>query len=438
MASRVMSSGLNSAIGRPLVRYVSTNGKHRVVVLGTGWSSFSFTKHVDTSLFDVTVISPRNHFLFTPLLASTAVGTLEFRSIVEPIRDITGKKDMTYHWASADKIDPENKHVYCSGEHPLRDVPFQLPYDTLVIGLGVIPGTFGVPGVLENAVFLKELPNARKIRQRIIACFETARDPSVSDDTRRRLLSFVVVGGGPTGVEFCAELGDFMHADVPRYYPHLDRSMIKITLLEAGTKLLTAFDRRIVSSAMANFEKMGIEVRVGARVEEVGQTEISLAGGEKIPFGLCVWSAGISPRPVVETLDLPKDKSQRLITDHFLQCKGHKDIFVIGDCGTIEGLPLPATAQVARQQGLYLANALGKQLQGKPVDTWEYHHLGLMAYTGRYKALFDSRFFKDSGFVSWLAWRSAYFARLGSIKNMMQVPLDWTKTFLWGRDITMF
>jgi NADH:ubiquinone reductase (non-electrogenic) len=185
---------------------MNSNGKPKLVVLGTGFAALSLIRHLRTDAYDVVVVSPRNHFLFTPLLPSTTVGTVEFRSIIEPIRQALDPKAVTFYQARCTAIDPATKLITCEGVHDRET--FLLGYDSLVIAVGAVSKTFGVPGVEQFAFRLKELSDARAIRQRIIQCFERASTPMQTEEERRRLLHFVIVWGGPTGVEFAAELHD--------------------------------------------------------------------------------------------------------------------------------------------------------------------------------------------------------------------------------------
>ncbi len=187
--------------------------KPKVLVLGTGWASFRFVKDVNKRYWDVCVVSPRNHFIFTPLLASTTVGTLEFRTIVEPIR----LECQNFIQATCKEIDSKNsKIICCDNWHP---DPIEIPYDYLVIGVGSQPATFNIPGVKEHAHFLREINDARNIRKRILDCFEKATSPHCTPEEKERLLSFVIVGGGPTCIEFSAEFYDFLKEDFSRWFP---------------------------------------------------------------------------------------------------------------------------------------------------------------------------------------------------------------------------
>ena len=219
----------------------------RVVILGTGWGGNKLARGLDKEKFDVRLISPANHFLFTPFLPSTAVGTLEFRCIQEPVRTIKGLSE--YYQAKARAVDTEKKVVTC--EEIFKGEQFEVPYDYLVVGVGCKTNTFNTPGVSERegteVFFLKHLYHARMIRNRILECFERASSPTLSDNERKRLLSFVVVGGGPTSCEFTSELSDFLKHDVSRWFPDL-LHQVTLTVVEAGPSILGSFDKGIESN----------------------------------------------------------------------------------------------------------------------------------------------------------------------------------------------
>ena len=273
--------------------YTQATGRQRLVILGTGWGSYSVLKHINKKLFDVIVISPRNHFLFTPLLCSTTVGTLEFRSIIEPIRNTGFRDEHHFQLAEAVKLLPDEHTVLCRSS--LNNDEYPLKYDKLVIGVGAVSNTFGVPGVHENAFFLKEIADARKIRNQILKNFELAMQPGVSEEEKKRLLHFVIVGGGPTGVEFGAELYDFVKQDVTRLYVH-EKSKVSVTLIEAR-QILPSFDEKLRNFAEKKMRQREQFELVQSSVTEVHSDHIKLQDGTVMPCSLVVWSTGLAPRP---------------------------------------------------------------------------------------------------------------------------------------------
>lgn len=406
----------------------------KIVVLGAGFAAFSLLKEIDVQRYAVTVVSPRNHFLFTPLLPSTTVGTIEFRSIIEPIR--TARKNIRFYLAECVGADPARNAIYCRGA--FGNTPFELEYDILVIGVGAVSNTFNVPGVEENCLFLKELSDARAIRQKIVENFERACKPGRPIDEIKHLLHFVIVGGGPTGVEFAAEAHDFITEDLGRWFPDL-MEHVRLSLLEAQPAILTQFDAKLSDYALKIFRRQRINVRTNSLVSEVNEDAVILKNGEEIPYGLVVWSTGNGPTPMVRSLDVPKDRFSRLMTDDTFKVLNTSNVYAIGDCAAIETMELPPTAQVAQQEGAHLARNLNRMVRdNREMRPFQYKHRGMMAYVGSKQALADLGNVKGKGFTTWLFWRSAYLTKLVSFKNKMLVVEDWLRTWIFGRDISRF
>lgn len=407
--------------------------KPSIVILGSGFASFSTLKGIDTDLYDVTVVSPRNHFIFTPLLPSTTVGTIEFRSIIEPIR--SAKEHITFYHSHCTGIDTKKNVLRC--KNSLDGLEFSLSFDILIIGVGAVSNTFGIEGVDSYGLFLKELSDARAIRQRIIENFERASTPNLHFEERKRLLHFVVVGGGPTGVEFAAELHDFITEDLVDSYSSSVPD-VNITLFEAGSALLNTFDAVLSEYTVRTFQRQKISVRLQSQVAKVEEREILLTDGSRVPYGLLVWSTGNTQTPFIKSLPFEKDPGSRLITDEYFHLKGFTNIYALGDCATIEGKFLPATSQVAQQEGYYLAKSLNALARQRTVRPFVYHHKGMLAYIGSNRALADLPQVKGRGFSTWIFWRSAYLTKLVSWKNKVLVVFDWIKTFVFGRDSSRF
>lgn len=435
--------------------------KPRVVVLGTGWAGCRFLKGLDTKLYDIVCVSPRNHMVFTPLLASTCVGTLEFRSVAEPVSRIQSalarSPDSYFFLASCTGIDTDKHEVYCesvpgTGQPPHAPHRFRVAYDKLVVAAGADPLTFNVRGVKENAMFLREVNHAQEIRRKLLLNLMLSESPGISEDEKKRLLHCVVVGGGPTGVEFSGELSDFIMKDVRERYSHV-KDYIRVTLIEAN-EILSSFDISLRQYATNHLTKSGVRLVRGV-VKEVLPEEILLNDGTSVPYGLLVWSTGVGPSQFVKSLPFPQSPGGRIGVDQWLRVPSAEDVFALGDCaGFLEqtGQPvLPALAQVAEREGKYLANLfnqIGKMNAGKAYcakevslgDPFVYKHLGSMASVGRYKALVDLRQNKDSkgismaGFISWFIWRSAYLTRVVSWRNRFYVAVNWATTLVFGRD----
>ncbi len=409
--------------------------KKKIVVLGSGFGAISFAKAVDLRLYAVTIVSPRNHFLFTPLLPSTTVGTVEFRSIIEPVR--TARHGVDYIQASCTSINPDNRTISCASVEGAAE--FELQYDTLIVAVGARNNTFGIPGVEDHAHFLRELADARAIREHIVASLEQADVPGLDVKERERLLTFVVVGGGPTGVEFAAELHDLLDDDLKRSYPHLVGET-RIHLFEAGDSLLTSFDEDLRSYTFDHFKRSNIGVHLGTRVKEVTADGLVLENDNVIAANTIVWSTGNAPLTLIAGLPFATDSLGRLVVDEFLRIPERADIVALGDCAAISGSRIPQTAQAAMQEGKYVAKRLNREGRGKMAKPFAFKNLGMLAYVGEGRALADIPRVRFSwkGFLTFVFWRSAYLTRLVSIKNKVLVFFDWCKTFVFGRDLSRF
>ncbi|KAL1926060.1 hypothetical protein VTP01DRAFT_6097 [Rhizomucor pusillus] len=422
----------------------------RVVILGSGWAGFKLMRHLNKSEYNVTVVSPRNHFLFTPLLAGTSVGSLEPRCITEPVRGYSVNLD--YHQAWCDNIDFKNQKITCTSTlDDNKGATFELDYDKLVIAVGAYSNTFNTPGVKEHGYFLKEISDARKIRARILECFEYAAQPGVSEAEKLKKLHFAVVGGGPTGVEFSAELYDFIKEDLSRLYPQLIKHT-RMTVYDVAPTILGSFDKNLATYATRKFQRHGIQVKTGTHVLSVEKDVIRTKEEGDVPFGMLVWATGLMPNPLVQSCKAvaKEERSQRLLTNGRLQVldmetkQPYPNVYALGDCATIENYALPATAQVANQQAIYLGKTLNKEAKTGKVQTEDFKFAshGSMAYIGSWEAVIDMspvhEKAKEGGHMAWVFWRSAYLSMSVSMRNKILIPMYWFLTWALGRDITRF
>ncbi|CED84972.1 NADH-dehydrogenase (ubiquinone) [Phaffia rhodozyma] len=448
--------------------------RERVVVLGSGWGGFTVAKNLDPKLYDVTVVSPTGYFTFTPLLASTSVGTLEFRTALEPVRRL---KNVNLSMARAESIDFKTQTVTLnsavpspatSSSHSLpprahnkamtiapekhQDERFVVGYDKLVISVGAFSATFGTPGVYEHAHFLKDIRDARAIRKRILDCFERASQPFIKEAEIRALLAFRIVGGGPTGIEFAAELHDLITSDMKRIYPDLV-GFSTISLYDVAPGILLSFEESLREYAMRRFSRDNVIVRPNSRVLEVGPGWMEIEGEGKVPFGLLVWSTGLEPNPLIKSISqADKDpRSQSLFTDNFLRVldketgEPMKNVYAIGDNSMIkDGPKLPATAQVANQKALNLAANLNNAGTEKPDTEFILRNKGSMVYLGSWRAIIDRTATNVSGpkgevtgLSAWFLWRSAYWS-MSSWRNRLLMSVYWGMNLITGRDISRF
>ncbi|KAK1148358.1 hypothetical protein N8T08_010169 [Aspergillus melleus] len=324
------------------------NEKPRLVILGTGWGSIALLKQLHPGDYHVTVVSPTNYFLFTPMLPSATVGTLGLRSLVEPVRRIIQRVRGHFLKGEAVDVDFSEKLVEVSREDVNGEKKsFYLPYDKLVIGVGCITNPHGVKG-LENCHFLKTIDDARKIKNQVLENMEMACLPTTTDEERRRLLSFVVCGGGPTGVEFAAELYDLLNEDLLHSFPRILRNEISVHIIQSRTHILNTYDEALSKFAEARFARDSVDVLTNSRVKEVrddkvvfSQVEDGKTVTKEIPMGFCLWSTGVSRAELCQKLSDKLDSQNNkhaLETDSHLRLIGAPlgDVYAIGDCSTVQ------------------------------------------------------------------------------------------------------
>lgn len=499
IAKALNSYSSSSSLGRK-VGY-----KERVVVLGTGWGAISFLSLIDTDLYDVTVISPRNFFVFTPMLAGASVGTVEFRSITENVREIN--PNARFLEATATNIDPEAGVVTCQSVICVGNScdigDFTVEFDRLIVTVGAQTNTFGIPGVRENCNFLKQVEDARRIRTALVNCFERANLPNLTDEERKATLTFAIIGAGPTGIEFASELRDFVEQDGPKYYPQLLK-YVRIKVIEASSTVLAPFDKSLQEEAIRIMNEMPrikdpdvmallperfklTELLLESSVREVTDKTIILNDGSVIPYGMTLWAAGNGPLPItlqlIDGLGEAQKKEQsygrgRIVVDSWLRAFGSNGrVLAFGDCSCMIGNALPATAQVAAQQGEYLASLMNRKFDLSPpvregvflppvrdptetqaslsdaiaslatnsieyAKPFQFLNLGILAYTGGSTALAqvtpvpNGASIKSTGEIGNFLWRSVYLSKQVSWRNRILVVNDWVKRTLFGRDIT--
>lgn len=429
-------------------------------------------KKLDTENYNVIVVSPRNYFLFTPLLPSCTTGTIEHRSIMEPVRAILRHKKaaVKFYEAEASSIDPDRKVIKVVDNSEIKGATSEteIPYDMLVIGVGAENATFGIPGVRENSCFLKEIGDAQQIRKKIMDCIETAAFKGQTSEEIDRLMHMVVVGGGPTGVEFAGELQDFFEEDIKKLVPDIS-PRFKITLIEALPNVLPSFSKQLIDYTENTLREEKIDIKTKTMVKKVTDTtvEADITGpdGVKermvIPYGLLVWATGNAVRPIVKDLmsKIPAQKDSRrgLAVNEYLVVQGTRDIWAIGDCAVAGYAP---TAQVASQEGSFLGRlfnnmaktedhedrirelsskmnlqvgdsaeaaqqiqSLEKQLRRiKDIKPFMYSHQGSLAYIGSEKAVADVSWWNGNlatgGSLTYLFWRSAYLSMCFSSESL--------------------
>lgn len=402
---------------------------------------------------------------------NTAMVRAPHRRAIETHEDEAGSQATSSSDSTSDKHLNHKEDESWKGMEEGRE--YSLSFDKLVISVGAYNRTFSTPGVRENAWFLKDVQNARAIRWRILECFEQADHPNLTDDQRKALLNFIIVGGGPTGSEFAAELHDLVNSDLKKLFPDIVK-FASISIVDASSGILNNFDASLATYAREKFARDGIKLLLNRKVKAVERGNLVVEPDGEIPFGLLVWSTGICASPLVKrTKSIAKDDGNSFfLTDdqlrvlsaptghqlapHSAEAVSKKDdrnpkssvalqfvenVYAIGDCAQIQGKFLPATAQVASQKGKHLAHVLnGKMGEDPEADEKVFKHrdMGSMASLGSGSAIVDSPNAKAQGRIAWVIWRSAYTYMSLSWRNRLLVPFFWTVNRFFGRDLTRF
>jgi len=398
---------------------------HHVVIVGAGFAGLSLAQALGGTPLRVTVVDRRNYHLFQPLLYQVATADLAPSEIAQPVRRILGRhQNITVLLGEVDRLDPKRKEIGVNGK--------ALAYDTLVLATGATHGYFGHPEWARFAPGLKTLDDARRIRGQILLAFEKAemeRDPV----ERERLMTFAIIGGGPTGVEMAGAIAGLARQALVRDFHHIDPSKARILLIEAAPRILGPFPEDLSAYAENALRKLGVTMLTGRPVEDVNERGITL-GGEFIPTATVVWAAGVAASPVGQWLHVDTDRSGRVPVAPDLSVPGLDDVYVLGDLALSmdeHGKPLPGLAQVAHQQGRYLGKALpARILRNETPPPFRFHSRGNLAVIGRHSAIVHWDSFKLKGFIAWLVWDVAHVYLLVGFQNRFLVTMRWLWAYL--------
>lgn len=392
----------------------------RVVILGAGFGGLNAAIGLRRADVDVTVVDRRNYHLFQPLLYQVATAGLSPAQIAMPIRHVLKRqKNATVLMEKVEGIDTDARAVITGSR--------RVPYDYLVIATGARHAYFGRDDWEETAPGLKTIGDATEIRARILTVFEKAEvttDPAL----RRKLLTFVVVGGGPTGVELAGAIVELARKAIVRDFRDIDSSTARVVLVEAGPRLLAAFPESLSASARTQLEKLGVEVRLGQAVTQCDDNGVVLSDGAAIASGCILWAAGVMASRAAKWLQAEADRAGRVIVGPDLSVPGHPEIFVIGDTAlakSADGKPVPGVAPAAKQMGRYVADLIMKRMAGRPAAPFRYADYGNLATIGRKAAVADLGRIRLSGFLAWLLWSFAHLWFLVGFRNRIVVFLDW-------------
>lgn len=404
----------------------------RIVIVGGGFGGLAAAKALRRTEAEVILIDRTNHHLFQPLLYQVATSVLAPGQIGTPIRGVLGLQSNTkVILGDVSAVNKEQRYVVASS----ADRPeVKIRYDYLILATGVRHSYFGHDEFERFAPGLKSLADAEEIRNRILQAFEQAEaeeDPS----QHRDLLTFVLVGAGPTGVEMAAALAVMVRTTLRSEFKRVDPLSARIVLVDMANRVLGTFDEKISDAAKQRLERLGVEVRLGKAVDTIDEDGI-VAGGERIASKTVIWTAGVAPSPAGKWLAVETDRAGRVKVLPDCSVPGRPEIFVVGDTASLlqDGKPLPGVAQVAMQQGRYAGKLISRRIAGKPVSPpFRYFDKGNMAVVGKGFAVLQSGPIKIAGFFAWLAWAAIHLQFLATQNLRVNVFVQWVWTYLTGQ-----
>jgi NADH dehydrogenase len=401
-----------------------------VVIVGGGFGGLTAAKALRKAKVRVTLVDRENHHLFQPLLYQVATASLSPGQIAVPIRGVLGRQKNTHVVLDeAREVDLAAKTLKLRG----GDV---LSWDYLIAATGAKTNYFGHDEWAKYAGGLKSLRDALRIREKVLLAFEEAEDER--DEKRRRgLLTFVVIGGGPTGVEMAGAISELARHVLSDDFKRITPSSIRVVLVEMADRVLTPFSPDLSEKAKKQLEELCVEVKTKVGVTEIDALGVTLADGERIEAAAVVWATGVKPTSFAQLLGVPLHKSGRVLVDASCAVEGHKNVFAVGDMAFFlpagATMPLPGVAQVAIQQANHVVKSIKRDLEGKPRETFAYFDKGSMATIGRSRAVLEAGKLKMSGFLAWLAWGLVHVLYLIGFHNRVLVMLTWIWSYVTYR-----
>ncbi len=394
----------------------------RVVIVGGGFAGLWAARALRRAPADITLIDRCNHHLFQPLLYQVATAGLAAPSIAAPLRHILrAQRNVTVRLGEVTDIDPAGRVVRVHGE--------RCPYDYLLVASGVSHAYFGHEEWARHAPGLKTLADALHMRARFLSAFEHAEN-SDSADVARDWLTFVIVGGGPTGVELAGTLAEIARHTLKREFRRIDPRTARVLLVEAGERILPAFSPDLSASARRQLERLGVTVRTRAPVTAISATRVGI-GAEVVRARTVIWAAGVAASSLGRSLGVPLDRAGRVLVHPDLSVPGHPEIFVAGDLAAINGPhgPVPGVAPAAKQMGMHAAAAIRARLAGQPSAPFRYRHQGLLATIGRMAAVVDLGRVRLRGLPAWWFWLLVHVYFLIGYRNRLVVLIDWADAY---------
>ncbi len=394
---------------------------HRVVILGAGFGGLWAVKHLKGAPVDITLIDQRNHHLFQPLLYQVATASLAPSEIAWPIRSmLSDRKDVTTILATVTGVDASSHAVHLADGPTVR-------YQTLILATGARDSYFGHDEWEALAPGLKTIEDATAIRGRILKAFEEA-ERETNPRRQEALLTFAVVGAGPTGVELAGTIADLAHDTLPSDFRAIDTRKTRVLLIEAGSTVLSSYPDELSQYAKSALEKLGVEVSLGVPVSRIEPNAITF-GERRIDAHTIIWAAGVHASPAAEWLGAPADRSGRIIVEPDLSVPGHRDIFAVGDTAAVkapDGSPVPGIAPAAKQEGAFVAETIRRRISGDSGQrSFHYHHEGSLAQIGKRRAVIDFGRIKLRGALAWRLWGIAHIYFLVGVRSRLSVALNW-------------
>jgi NADH dehydrogenase len=416
---------------KPLAAKTAERKKH-VLIIGGGFAGIAASRALKRADVEITLIDRRNHHIFQPLLYQVATAVLSPSEIATPIRQLeTKQKNLSVILADVTGINIGIRTVeaICPGSGPRK-----FEYDFLVVATGMRPSYFGHDEFAANAPGLKNLNDAELIRTKLLSAFERAE--STDDERERaRLMTFVLVGAGPTGVELAASIAHLISVTLRKNFRNIDPAKSKIVLLDGGTRILPTFAEKLSRKVANRLGKLGVQVLTGVKVEKVDEKGV-VAAGARIPSATVLWTAGVVASPIVKMLGTTTDRAARACVGPFMDIPEAPDVFVVGDAAamTQDGHPVPGVAQAAIQQGRFVGHLIGARIRGrKDGNPFRYRSKGNMAVVGKNFAILEAGRLRTAGFATWLVWAVLHVMALPQLQNRFRVQTQWLWSYLSGQ-----
>ena len=414
------------------------NNPPRVVVLGGGYggvyTALKFQKAAKRGEIELALISRDNYFLSQPMLAEVVSGSIEPTHIVIPIRRLL--PHASFHQAEIESLETDTRNVVINygGDNTNYD---RIPYDHLIIAVGSGTDLSKLPGMAEHAFPFKTMGDAFFLRNHLISSLEQA-EVEADPETKTELLTFLVAGGGYTGVEVAAEINSFVR-EATKSYRHLEDHEIKVVLLHSGDRILPVLDEKLAEFSHGTLERRGLEIQLGTRIQGATAQSAILDDGTVIHTRTLVAAIGGAPNPILEKTPMERDDRGRVVVDENLAVPGHPGLWAIGDCAAVPDLhgdgTCPPTAQYALRQARHLSRNIMAEIRGNPLRPFSHKNLGVFVPLGRFSAAANVLGFKLSGFLAWWLYRTYYLFQLPRLERKLRVVTDWTLELAFRRDI---